>query len=80
MKTSPASFKLIQVKISKLPIRLGQFLKFTGIVENGLEAKSKILGGEVLVNGVVELRRGRQLGNGDQIVIGEMRYKVENQD
>ena len=47
--------------------KLDQYLKFNGWVESGGEAKLKIRAGEVLVNGVVETRRGRQLNAGDVI-------------
>jgi|TARA_B100000949_G_scaffold170975_1_gene151342 ribosome-associated protein len=47
--------------------KLDQYLKFNGWVESGGEAKMKIRAGEVLVNGVVETRRGRQLNSGDVI-------------
>jgi ribosome-associated protein len=67
----------IPVKISDLPIRLGQFLKYAGIAENGIEAKRMIQNGKVSVNGVVELRRGRQIGNEDQVTIGEVLYRIE---
>jgi ribosome-associated protein len=65
------------IRISSPPIRLGQFLKHTGIVQNGLEAKIKIQNGEVLVNGQLELRRGRQLCHGDRISTGRLLYIVE---
>ncbi len=45
-------------------IRLGQFLKFAGIAESGAHAGSMITDGDVLVDGVIETRRGRQLGHG----------------
>lgn len=45
-------------------IRLGQFLKFAGFAESGAHAGSLIADGDVLVDGVIETRRGRQLGHG----------------
>lgn len=45
-------------------IRLGQFLKFTGIADTGGEARDWIQGGQVTVDGVRETRRGRQLTDG----------------
>jgi ribosome-associated protein len=45
-------------------IRLGQFLKFVGIADSGADAGALITGGDVLVDGVVETRRGRQLERG----------------
>ncbi len=68
----------ISIKIAKLPIRLGQFLKYAGIVENGLQAKAKIQSGEVSVNGHVELRRGRQICHGDHIILDGALYTIEN--
>ncbi len=49
-------------------IRLGQALKAAGLCESGSEAKECIQGGEVLVNGQVEERRGRKLYEGDEVV------------
>ena len=51
-------------------LRLGQFLKRVGLVGTGGEAKLWIQGGEVRVNGEVELRRGRQLQPGDRVEAG----------
>lgn len=48
-------------------IHLDDFLKRMGVVATGGEAKIRIQGGEVLVNGVVETRRRRQLRSGDVV-------------
>lgn len=48
-------------------IRLGQFLKFSGLLDSGGDAKEVILDGYVHVNGDVERRRGRQLADGDLV-------------
>ena len=56
--------------------KLDQYLKFNGWVESGGEAKLKIRAGEVLVNGVVETRRGRQLSPGDIIEVDGKRGVV----
>lgn len=50
-------------------IRLGQFLKLAGLVEDGAMARELITDGDVTVNGEVELRRGRQLANGDIVEV-----------
>jgi ribosome-associated protein len=42
-------------------ITLGQALKAANLVGSGGEAKVLVQAGEVLVNGEVETRRGRQL-------------------
>lgn len=48
-------------------IRLGQLLKFAGVVDDGAEAKALLAADEVLVNGEPETRRGRQLRDGDVV-------------
>ncbi|MDN4484132.1 RNA-binding S4 domain-containing protein [Demequina lignilytica] len=57
-------------------IRLGQFLQLAGLVDSGGEAKEAIREGEVLVNGEVDLRRGRQLQVGDIVSLGGRRARV----
>lgn len=68
----PMKSKAAKILISSLPIRLGQFLKLAEMVQDGLEAKIRIQNGEVHVNGHVEIRRGKQLRDGDQISLGEV--------
>lgn len=58
-------------------IRLGQFLKFAGIVESGAHARELIEAGEVLVDGAVETRRGRQLHGGEVVELGGKQYRVD---
>ncbi|MEZ5204983.1 MAG: RNA-binding S4 domain-containing protein [Acidimicrobiales bacterium] len=53
------------VEIRDDVIRLGQLLQLAGIVDSGSDAKLLLAGGEVLVNGEPEERRGRQLRVGD---------------
>jgi ribosome-associated protein len=48
-------------------IRLGQFLKFAGLVDSGGGVKDAIADGHVTVNGDVDRRRGRQLQLGDVV-------------
>ena len=52
------------IEITGDMIRLGQFLKFAGFAESGAQAGAIIADGDVLVDGVVETRRGRQLTRG----------------
>ncbi|MEY2644123.1 MAG: hypothetical protein RLZZ611_772 [Cyanobacteriota bacterium] len=49
------------------PLRLDQFLKWQALVSTGGEAKQRIQGGEVRVNGFQETRRGRKLRPGDRV-------------
>ena len=58
-------------------IKLDQFLKLTGAVETGGQAKLLIQGGEVLVNGEVETRRGRKLKPGDLVELDGESFQVE---
>jgi ribosome-associated protein len=60
------------IEISTDTIRLGQLLKLANLVDSGSDAKMLLAGGEVLVNGEVELRRGRQLRDGDQVSLDDV--------
>lgn len=57
-------------------IRLGQFLKFAGLLDSGGEVKEAIFEGHVAVNGETELRRGRQLHVGDVVSFDGRRARV----
>jgi ribosome-associated protein len=48
-------------------IRLGQFLKFAGLLDSGGNVKEAIIDGYVTVNAEVDRRRGRQLQLGDVV-------------
>ncbi len=48
-------------------IRLGQFLKYAGLLDSGGDVKEAIIDGYVTVNGEVDRRRGRQLQIGDVV-------------
>lgn len=58
-------------------IRLNQFLKWQGIAATGGQAKLMIQGGEVLVNGIIETRRGRQLVSGDRVTVAGQTFEVD---
>ena len=53
------------IKLRDEYIKLGQALKAAGLVPSGLDAKIVIQDGQVLVNGEVELQRGKKLHPGD---------------
>jgi ribosome-associated protein len=57
-------------------IRLGQFLKLSDLLDTGGDGKALIAAGEVLVNGEVETRRGRQLRRGDVVTLQDVRVRV----
>jgi ribosome-associated protein len=50
-------------------IRLGQLLKLAGVVDTGGELKALLAETDVLVNGELEDRRGRQLHHGDKVTV-----------
>ena len=54
-----------KIKIKDDYIKLGQALKLAGMVGSGVEAKIVIQDGQVLVNGEVEIQRGKKLHPGD---------------
>lgn len=57
-------------------IRLGQFLKFAGILDSGGEVKEVIADGLVTVNREVDRRRGRQLAVGDVVGFDGRLFRV----
>ena len=60
------------------PIRLDQYLKWQGLVFTGGEAKQRIQGGEVRVNGFQETQRGRKLKPGDRVELDGQTHRVPN--
>ena len=55
--TSSSSLRPVRVRGA---IKLGQFLKFAGLVEDGGQARIAVQAGDVTVNGRVETRRGHR--------------------
>jgi len=64
------------IEISGDSIPLGTFLKLAGVIESGGDAKQRILAGDVSVNGEVEIRRGRKLHRGDEVVLGGEQLRI----
>lgn len=58
-----------EIPISDEVIRLGQFLKLSGLAASGADARTLVAAGYVTVNGATEDRRGRQLHRGDIVVV-----------
>jgi ribosome-associated protein len=69
MSSDPAALPR-PVLVREVPIELCQFLKFGGLAESGGAAKHAIASGLVLLNGVVETRKRKQLAAGDQVALG----------
>lgn len=72
--TNPAPID--DVPIGGEVIRLGQFLKFAGLLDSGGNVKEAIINGYVAVNGEVDRRRGRQLQVGDIVSFEGRRVRV----
>jgi ribosome-associated protein len=57
------------LKMGERPINLTQALKLAGCAGSGGTAKALIAGGQVQVNGQIELRKRYKLKSGDTIVV-----------
>jgi len=62
---------------SEPALQLDHFMKLTGLVATGGQAKLVIQGGEVLLNGAVETRRKKKLKSGDQVTFRGQTLVVE---
>lgn len=58
-----------KITISGAFIKLDALLKFANLVSSGGEAKLRIAGGEVLVNGEACTMRGKKLRPGDTVTL-----------
>ncbi len=66
-----------KIKIETEFIRLDSFLKLSGTVDTGGQAKFAIQNGEVLVNGEICLMRGKKLRPGDEVAYAGAQFQVE---
>lgn len=66
-----------KIKINNEYIKLEQLLKFAGIAESGANAKSVITEGNVKLNGIIELQRGKKIRSGDIVELKGKVIKVE---
>jgi ribosome-associated protein len=57
-------------------VTLDALLKAAGLASSGGDAKMLIQQGGVLVNGEVDLRRGRKLRAGDEVAVGGRRVAL----
>ena len=64
--------RTIEIRPGEDTIRLGQLLKLVDAVPTGAQVKDVLAGGDVLVNGEPEERRGRQLRRGDVVSVAGM--------
>lgn len=64
------------IKIETEFVRLDAFLKLSGTVDTGGQAKLAIQNGEVLVNGEPCLMRGKKLRPGDRVEYAGKAFQV----
>lgn len=67
---------MVKIEINTEFIKLDSFLKFSGAVTLGSEAKFFIQNEDVKVNGQIETQRGKKLYNGDEVEFQGELYKV----
>ena len=69
---------MIQIEIRETDefIKLGQALKKANLVSSGVEAKMVIQDGLVILNGEVEVQRGKKLYNGDIVTFNGESFQV----
>ena len=67
--TNPDPAEAQSVTVRAVPIELSQFMKFGGLAESGGAAKQAIAEGRVLLNGAIEMRKGRKLVDGDRVTL-----------
>lgn len=58
---------VVDVRLDAAPVELYKLLKWQGLFGSGGEAKAAIAAGGVRVNGLVETRKRRKIGDGDLI-------------
>jgi len=70
------SSEIDDISIGGDMIRLGQFVKYAGLLDSGGDVKEAIIDGFVTVNDEVDRRRGRQLHPGDVVAFAGRRVRV----
>ena len=69
-----------KVFINSEYITLGQFLKFTGFISNGGEAKYAVKTLKIKVNSEKEDRRGRKIYPGNMVEVEKCSFIVEKEN
>lgn len=69
--------EIVKLREGEEFIKLGQALKAAGLVDSGLDAKEIIQQGLVLVDGEVELRRGRKLYDGAEVIFDDEKISIQ---
>ncbi|MCR4660507.1 MAG: S4 domain-containing protein YaaA [Clostridia bacterium] len=68
--------KIVRIKEGENYITLNVLLKLTNIISTGGEAKYYLQENEVLVNDILENRRGRKLYPGDVIKVEGKEFEI----
>ena len=66
-----------KVEILQEPIELCKILKLESMVSSGGEAKAVIAEGQVLVNGNIEIRKGKKIVSGDIIEFAKEKIRIQ---
>lgn len=69
---------MVKIEINTEFITLGQFLKLSGTINTGGEAKIYLLSNIVFVNDEPENRRGKKLRQNDVVKIDSKSYLIVN--
>ncbi|WP_277287613.1 S4 domain-containing protein YaaA [Sneathia sanguinegens] len=67
----------MEIEIKTEYIKLEQLLKYANLVETGGMAKQAIQEGLVLLNGEVEIRRGKKIYKGDIVKFNNEEIRVK---
>lgn len=67
----------MEIEIKTKYIKLEQLLKYANLVETGGMAKQAIQEGLVLLNGEVEVRRGKKIYKGDIVKFNNEEIRVK---
>jgi len=67
MSQQPTDIRFVEIRDET--IKLGQLLKLADLIDHGSEARELLIQGQVLVNGELETRRGRQLTIGETVTV-----------
>lgn len=69
--------KPTEVSIYSEYITLGQFLKLADIIQTGGEAKNFLAEHEIVIDGVLDNRRGRKLRGGEIVEVLGQTYEIK---
>lgn len=77
LKEGVFKMNIIKLREGEDFIKLGQALKAAGLVDSGIDAKEVIQQGLVLVDGEIELRRGRKLYDGAEVIYDDEKISIQ---